>query len=73
MPILDMTKVPVATTRRALAIIRKAQADSSPLTPFDPTLDLADADLPGVRYDHFCFAFVASHAMKRHRKCAGKN
>ena len=65
---LDMSTVPVATTRRALAIIRKAQADSCPLKPFDPTLELDDADLPGIRRDRFCFLFVQNHALKRHRK-----
>lgn len=66
-----MTKVSVATTRRALQIIRKAWTTSAPGAPFDPTQTLDDADLPGVCYDKFAFSFVTSHALKRHRKSSG--
>lgn len=63
-----MTKVSVATTRRALQIIRKAWTTSAPGAPFDPTLTLDDAELPGVCYEEFAFCFVQQHALKRHRK-----
>lgn len=69
---IDMTKVSVAMTRRALQIIRKTWTCSTPADPFDPTRTLLDAELPEVRFDHFAFKFVQSHAVKRHRKSGNK-
>jgi hypothetical protein len=63
-----MADVSVATTRRALQIIRKTWTGSSPCNPFDATCTLEEAELPNVRFDHFAFRFVQAHALKRHRK-----
>ena len=65
---VDMAEVSVATTRKALAHIRKAWALSTPTAPFDMTSTLETADLPGVQLEEFAFRFVTSHALKRHKK-----
>ena len=65
---VDMAEVSVATTRKALAHIRKSWALSSPTVPFNPTDTLEAADMPDVQLEEFAFRFTQGHALKRHRK-----
>lgn len=70
---LNMSEISVATTRKALALIRRAWALSTPSAPFDPTSTLEAADLPGVTLEEFAFRFTQIHALKRHRKGTHKD
>jgi hypothetical protein len=70
---VNMSEVSVATTRKALALIRRSWSLSTPSAPFDPTSTLEGADMPGVSLQEFSFRFTQSHALKRHRKGANKD